>query len=138
LDAAQFARIHRVEPRTVQRWCAAGEVPGAVKLPDGGWHIPPDAMRIKPLPGTDVAATRRDDVGAVAADTTTRRDDVGDTLAGALSVLPAFLTLQQASRLLGIPVVRIEEDPDRFEAERVDDRRRYMVPARVVRSIAGI
>ena len=137
MDAAQFAHIHRVDARTVQRWCKAGEVPGAVKLPEGGWHIPSDAMRIKPLPGTDVSTTRRDDVGVVAS-TPTRRDDVGDTLLGALSVLPAFLTLEQASRLLGVPVARIRENPERFEAEPLDDRRRLMVPARVVRHEAGL
>jgi len=138
VDAAQFAHIHRVDARTVQRWCKAGEVPGAVKLPDGGWQIPADAMRIKPLPGTDVTPTssRRD--GVVGPDITSRRDDVGDTLAGALSVLPAFLTLEQASRLLGIPAARIKENPERYEAEPVDVFRRLMVPARIVRDIAGI
>lgn len=137
MDAAQFAHIHRVDARTVQRWCKAGEVPGAVKLPDGGWQIPTDAMRIKPLPGTDVAATRRDDVGVVAS-TPTRRDDVGATVAGALSVLPALLTLEQASRLLGIPEVRIKENPERFDAEPLGERRQLMVPARVVRYEAGL
>jgi hypothetical protein len=137
VDSAQFAQIHRVNERTVQRWCKDGEVPGAVKMPDGGWQIPPDAMRIKPLPGTDVTPTRRDDVGVVAS-TPTRRDDVGDTLAGALSVLPALLTLEQASRLLGVPVARIRENPDRFEAEPLGERRQLMVPARVVRYWAGL
>jgi len=142
VDPAQFARIHRVTTRTVQRWCEAGEVPGAVKHLDGGWQIPSDAMRIKPLPGTGTAttATRRDDV-AVASDTTTRRDSVGDvgaTLAAALSVLPAFLTLDQASRLLGVSKARITENPERFDAEPLDSYRRLMVPARVVRDIAGI
>jgi hypothetical protein len=137
VDAAQFAHIHRVDARTVQRWCKAGEVPGAVKLPDGGWQIPPDAMRIKPLPGTDVTTTRRDDVG-VAASTPTRRDDVGDTVAGALSVLPAFLTLEQASRLLGVPQPRIRENPERFKAEPVGRDHSLMVPAHVVREIAGL
>lgn len=117
-------------------------MPGAVKHLDGGWQIPSDAMRIKPLPGTDTTTTptRRDSV-AVVADTTTRRDSVGDvgaTLAAALSVLPAFLTLEQASRLLGIPQARIEDNAERFDAEPVGPWRRLMVPARVVREIAGI
>jgi hypothetical protein len=136
LDAAQFARMNYVDTRTVQRWCAKGEVPGAVKLPDGGWQIPADAMRIKPLPGTDTA-TRRDNVADVA-DTTTRRDDVGVTLAATLSLWPAFLTLEQASRVLGIPQSAIRRGRDRFEVEPVGENGALMVPQRVVREIAGI
>jgi len=129
----QFATQHHVDARTVQRWCKDGEVPGAVKT-SRGWHIPDDAMRITPLPGTDVTPSRRD----VVADAPSRRDDVGDTLAGALSVLPGFLTLEQASRLLGIPVSRIRLHAERFGVEPVGVRGAPMVPACVVRAVAGI
>jgi hypothetical protein len=134
----QFATLHDVDARTVQRWCKAGEIPGATRT-TRGWHIPPDAMRITPLPGTDVSATRRDSV-AVVADTTTRRDDVGDTLAGALARLPAFLTPEQAAPLLGIGASAIRRHAERFELERVGgpSGRALMVPARVVRQIAGL
>jgi hypothetical protein len=132
----QFATLHRVDARTVQRWCKNGEIPGAVKT-STGWQLPADAMRITPLPGTDVSATRRDTVGVVA-DIPTRRDDVGDTLAGALSVLPAFLTLEQASRLLGIPESSIRRRAREFEIRPLGVHGRLMMPARVVRAFAGI
>ena len=132
----QFATLHRVDARTVQRWCKNGEIPGAVKT-STGWQLPPDAMRITPLPGTDVSATRRDSV-AVVADIPTRRDDVGDTLAGALSVLPAFLTLEQASPLLGISVSAILRRRAEYDVEPRGDHGRLMLPARVVRAFAGI
>jgi hypothetical protein len=140
IDARQFATMHGVHERTVQRWATDGELPGATKGPDKRWYIPADAMRITPLPGTtpaDMSPTRRD-VAVVADTSPTRRDVGGDTLADALAVLPAFLTLEQASRLLGVPPVRIKENPERFGAEPVDERRQLMVPARIVREIAGL
>jgi hypothetical protein len=132
----QFATLHRVDARTVQRWCKAGEIPGAVKT-STGWQIPADAMRITPMPGTDVSPTRRDDV-AVNSATPTRRDDVADTLAGALAVLPALLTLEQASRLLGIPEAAVRRHAEEIGAVPWGSRDRLMVPARVVRGLAGI
>lgn len=139
MDSAQFAQLHRVDPRTVQRWLQAGEIPGATKLPDGRWQIPADAMRIKPLPGTDVAMTptRRDSVGAVA-DTTTRRDDVADTLAGTLAKLPALLTVKQAARLLGIPQTQVVRNAGALEAVPWGYDTALMIPQRVVRRIAGL
>jgi hypothetical protein len=130
----QFATLHRVDPRTVQRWCKDGEIPGAVKT-SRGWQLPADAMRITPLPGTDMAPTRRDSV-AVVADTPTRRDDVGDTLEGALSVLSAWLTLEQASPLLGISVSAIRKTREVHEVQLIGGR--LMMPARAVRAIAGL
>ena len=141
IDSGQYAARHRVDERTVQRWAKAGELPGATKGADGRWYIPEDAMRIKPLPGTAPTAmspTRRDDIGVVADASPTRRDDIGASLADALAVRSAFLTLEDAAMLLGVPEASIRRDPDRFRAERIGVRRALMVPARVVREEAGL
>jgi len=53
-------------------------------------------------------------------------------------VLPAFLTLEQASRLLGIPESMIRRHAERFGVELVGVRGVPMVPQRVVRAVAGI
>jgi hypothetical protein len=142
MNPAQYAEHVGVQTRTVERWLAAGELPGADKV-NGRWHIPADTARQIKLNGNshtptpdmsaDMTPTRRSDVGVSVP---------GVTLAEALDKLPAFLTLAQASRLLGVSPLRITENPDRFEAERVgrlgSGGRSLMVPARVVRQIAGI
>lgn len=138
MNPADFARQRGVTLRTVERWLANGELPDARKGPDGRWSIPADALRQQPLPGTDMSPARRGVPVPTSADMSPARRDmsVPRTLAELLAVWPAYLTLEQASQVLGIPVGAILSRRDRYEVENLGGR--LMMPQRVVRTIAGI
>ena len=138
MNPVQYAEHVGASERSVWRWLKAGELPAASKAPDGQWFIPANAVRQRL--STDMAVTSQS--VSVPDLPVSGHSARGDSLAEALGKLPAFLTLAQAARLLGVSPLRIAENPDRFEAERVgrlgSGGRSLMVPARVVRQIAGI
>jgi hypothetical protein len=135
LTVRQFAQRHGVAVRTVERWQEDGHLSGVVRLDSG--NLIPDQPR--PAIGRRAAAAPEPlEQRALAVPAPAALEQGPRNLAEALALLPAFLTLEDAARLLGIPVVRIKENPERFAAEPVDDRRQLMVPARVVREVAGI
>jgi len=49
LTDLEAARLLRKHPRTIQRWCQAGKLPGAYKA-GRSWRIPPPALRQAGLP----------------------------------------------------------------------------------------
>jgi hypothetical protein len=134
MNPAQYAEHVRVQTRTVERWLAAGELPAASKV-NGRWHIPADATRQIKLngsshpPPTDIAPTSRSDVGV---------SGQAVTLAEALDKLPALLPLEQASRLLGIPERAIRRNAEKLGARPWGPRGTLVVPARVIRELAGL
>jgi hypothetical protein len=44
LTPKQVSEACRVSLRTVRRWLAAGQLPGAYQSSDGCWHVPPGAL----------------------------------------------------------------------------------------------
>jgi hypothetical protein len=134
LTVKQFAQRHGVAVRTVERWQEDGHLRGVVRTDTG--NLIPDQPR--PAIGRRAAAAAEQPQRALAVPAPAQLDGAPRSLLEALALMPAFLTLEDAARLLGIPPIRITENPERFEAEPVDDRRKLMVPARVVRQVAGI
>ena len=128
-----FAQLCEVDERTVQRWLKAGRLPGATKT-NRGWVIPADAK----APAQDDEPTAPTAPTRAVVAPVAQRAVQGASLSEALATLPAFLPLEVAALLLGVPVARIKENPERFEAEPLDAFRRLVVPARVVREIAGL
>lgn len=142
MNPAQYAEHVGVTERTVQRWLSGGELPDARKAPDGRWHIPADAMRIQPL--VPVAAAKAVNGYDTSSDVSpTRRGDVGASgqpvsLAQVLERLPALLSLEEASRVLGIPESQIRRYAGQLEALPWGKHGSLVVPARVVRELAGL
>jgi len=134
VNAAQYAEHVGASERTVLRWLKAGELPGATKAPDGRWFIPADAVRQVTSP--DMSVTRqvtRQDVARVngaAAEPT--------SLSEALDQKPALLTLEEASRYLGIPETAIRRHAEELGALPWGPRGTLVVPARTVRDLAGL
>ena len=135
MNAAQYAAHIGKSERTVLRWLAAGELPAAVKAPDGQWFIPADAVHQVTSP--DVSVTRQ----------VTRQGDVARTNGAAaqpvsmseyLDRQPALLCLEEASRLLGIPESAIRRHSEELGAVPWGPRGTLVVPARVVRGLAGL
>lgn len=117
LSIVDYAERQGINARTVKRWLAADELPGAEKDPfTGAWRIPANATRMvtakvdpQPGPGTELefGPAYPGTVGqfhgwppaAVAPEEPTRLED--------LEELPAFLTIAQAAEYLGIPQAQI-------------------------------
>jgi hypothetical protein len=149
MNPAQYAEHRGKELRTVRRWLRDGWLPGAVQYPDGRWDIPRDAIEQKPLIPPAPRASRNGQ--AVSPDTSgvvsvTRHGDMvaassgGQAvgLADALDKHPALLSLEEASRLLGIPETAIRRHADHLGAVPWGPRGTLVVPARVVRELAGL
>lgn len=141
LTAEQYGEAHGASARTVQRWCQAGEVPGAVQDRRGRWSIPQDAIRQDPIPGTAIAATTRqngairhdgDDAAAVPA------PGARATLADVLDHSPAFLDLATAAACLGVPESAIRRHRAAFDAKPYGPHGALVVPAHMVRLMAGL
>lgn len=144
MNAAQYAEHVGVSERTVLRWLKAGELPSAVKTGDGRWFIPADAVRQVPMvpdspaglftaTSPDVSVTRQGDVARV--------NGAGGqpvSLGDALDLHPALLSLEEASRLLGIPESSIRRHADQLDARPWGPRGTLVVPARIVRGLAGL
>jgi hypothetical protein len=142
MNPAQYAEQAGVQTRTVERWLAAGELPAASKV-NGRWHIPSDAARTIKLNGNSHTPTPDMSSDMSSDMSPTRRGDVGVsvqvvTLADALDKLPALLSLEQASRLLGIPETAIRRNAEKLSAVPWGPRGTLVIPARVVRQLAGL
>jgi len=136
LTMAEWADRRGVSKKTVQRWLAAGEIPDAVMV-GNRWEIPEHAQRVEQV--TTRAA------GEVLAERATSTDLVTEddgpmpvTLREALDTLPAFLPVDVAARLLGIPREQVREHAELFEALPIGRRGSLVVPAAVVRRFAGV
>jgi len=143
MNPVQYAEHRNTTERTVRRWLKDGWLPGATQYPDGRWDIPRDAIEQKPLfpvattaPANGQAASP--DVSGVVS--VARQGDTaqGLSLAQALDQHPALLSLEQASRLLGIPESAIRRQAEELGALPWGPRGTLVVPARVVRALAGL
>lgn len=143
LSLSQYATATGASTRTVKRWLANKELPDAVKDKyTGEWRIPRYAMR-QPRPLTE----DQEPQGVVEQHIFNGRSEIQPmpqleqqlepSLRDDLDDEPGFLTIDEASRYLGIPQAQILKDPERFELERVGTNGSYRLPQRVVRQIAG-
>ena len=146
LTVAQYAEHRGKTIRTVRRWLADPqlvEALGAVQLEDRTWMIPADAeptveqrAAVVGLPTSAVARNTQQptsrDVSRVSRPTTPA------TLEQLLQLEPAYLDLETASRLLGVPVRAIRRNREAFGAVPYGDRGRLVVPQAIVRRVAGV
>ena len=137
LTVKGFAERRGVDERSVQRWLKAGRLVGAVHL-DTGWLIPDQPRPGRKAPAEPAAYQDTAEQGALVVRAPAQLAKPPGSLAEALAIATAFLTLEEAAQLLGIPVSGIRRNAERFEVERVGPRGAAMVPARVVRHVAGL
>lgn len=129
----QFAELHKASTRTVRRWLADGRIPGAVM--DGKkWMLPAEAIVQDTLPGVMVA---RDSGRDVAVQQRGHGNDTSMTVAGVLAPLPVMVTLDVASRVLGISEYAIRQHAEYFELQRMGERGAYVMPKARIRELEG-
>lgn len=147
LSLSQYATANNVSTRTVKRWLADDELPGAEKDQfTNEWRIPAHATRLL-RPRTEQPA------GPVAVGAAVERHVFGGrseiqpmpqlaaglepSLRDDLDDETAYLSIDEASRYLGIPQAQIRQNAERFQLEPVGTNGSLRVPQRVVREIAG-
>ena len=133
-----FAQLCDVDERTVQRWLRDGRLPGAVKT-NRGWVIPSTTVMPPGFGGTPPPPPPSGPASASALVAPVQPAAVqGGSLSEALATLPAFLPLEVAALLLGIPESGIRRNAEALGAVPYGQRGRLVVPARTVREIAGL
>lgn len=91
VSKTEWATMQHVDVRTVTRWLAAGEVPGAAKL-GTQWSIPAGAQRIERIQPAPPPATELDTIGHV------------PDMSGTMPALNRMLTLEEAADQLGTTI----------------------------------
>jgi len=135
----QYAATHSaagstkpLSERTVKRWLAEGELPGAHQDERGRWQIPADAVRTPRMAGQVVSMTARQSDNIVSA--------VGSPTPEQLNynVLPTFLSLEQAAFLLDLPLGTLQNKTNRryFRVRKLGGKLR--MPLSRVKKLRGI
>lgn len=115
--------------RTVRTWLADGRLHGARQM-HGVWMIPANEEPAEPPTTSELVAAPAAAVQHV--------PQAGGSLEAELAIAPAFLELELASRLLGVGVGAIRRHRDYFELVPFGPNGSLVMPAAVVRRVAGI
>lgn len=119
--AEGYAQAQGITVRTVKRWLAAGELPGATKDELGRWMIPNDAQRTTgELVTMENAMTRPMTSQPVT-----------------LDALPSFLTVDEAAQILGISRHAIATHREYFDVVPFGPHGSLVVPLATIKRIRG-
>lgn len=113
----QYADAQRVSFKTVNNWLRLGKLAGAYKNERGQWMIPLDARPVA------TAVVDRVD---------------SPTPAATLDTLPSFLTLEQASALLGISRHAIASHRDYFDVVPFGAHGGLVIPLATIKRVRGL
>lgn len=131
VTAAQFAEIAGISERTVKRWLADHELPGAYQDARGRWMIPADAER-QPRTGDVVQLQPPAAAGGDLA------VQVAEQLTLLLDTLPSFLPIPDAAAILGISEETIRSHPEDFDVRPYGPGSyRTSVPLATIKRIRG-
>lgn len=125
LTAAQYADQAGASERTVKRWLADGELPGATKDERGRWLIPADTTR---TPGADVVPL---------APRHMTRPMTTQQPGPELDALPSFLSIDQAAHILGITAYAIRKHREYFDAQPFGPNGALVIPLATIRKVRG-
>lgn len=114
-----YARATGKTERTIRRWLAADELPGAFQDDQGRWSIPADAERTV-TSGEVVTMTRQ-----------VTTPDIGP------DAMPSFLTIEQAAQLLGISSYAIATHREYFDVVPFGANGSFVVPLATIKRIRG-
>ena len=122
VTAAQYAnRVGKAE-RTVKRWLADGELPGAYQDERGRWMIPVDAERT---------------AGVVELASRPMTRPMTQMVEPTLDALPSFLDVAQAADILGISRHAILTHRDYFDVVPFGPNGAFVVPLATIKRIRG-
>ena len=134
MGVVDYAGLVGASERTVKRWLADDELPGAIKDERGRWMIPSDAVRVPKVA----------DVVAMPARPMTPSHDVmasHPSQARALNydAMPSFLTIDQAAQLLGISrhAITTPRGRDYFDVVPFGPNGSLVVPLATIKKIRG-
>jgi len=130
LTRDEFAKAQGVSSKTITRYLDARRIPGA-EFRDGRWNIPANAQ-IQDTPAPTLATVPRQSRDM------SRDSPEPVTLTELLNAQPAYLPVDIAARLLGVPESAIRRRPSRFGAVKFGPHGSLLVPQAAVRSIAGL
>ena len=126
-----FAQQRGVATRTVRRWLDAGRIGGAVKV-GNRWSLPADAA-VQDAPASSTSAGSELQL----ASSGHGHDMSGVTVAGVIAQLPVMLTLDVASRVLGVSEYALRKKAGYFELQRLGAHGAYVMPKARVRELDG-
>lgn len=147
----EYAKARGVSTRTVERWLKANRLEDAVKVNDA-WLIPAGAVpddtaaaraerAAHPTPpnvGPDRGARPGSGVAVRQAGAVPALPAAPPTLAELLAVLPAYLPLATAARMLGVTQRAILENPGHFDTQPFGPGDSIRVPKHVIIKAAGL
>lgn len=136
VTAARYAEISGVSERTVKRWLADDELPGAYQDERGRWMIPADAART-PKPADIVQLDRPMSGRAAHPSQGELALSVAQALDAALDTLPSFLALDVAASVLGISRHAIATHRDYFDVVPFGPNGSLVVPLATIKRIRG-
>lgn len=129
LTAAQYAnRIGKTE-RTVKRWLADGELPGAYQDERGRWMIPVDAERTA---SNDLVTLPRPMTRPMTV-------EISHGHAPLIDTLPSFLSIDEASAVLGISrhAILTPRGRDYFDVVPFGANGSLVIPLATIKRIRG-
>jgi hypothetical protein len=147
LNAKDYARHVGASDRSIKRWLAAGELPGA-RMIDGAWAIPVSTMRQKGLGGDtgEWAPSTPQPAGNQVAVSGPSKADIERaftewmnqpraTMEQRLAEENIFIPLERAADLLGLSVYEIRKSPEDYGAVRRGAHGAYVIPKAQLRHL---
>jgi hypothetical protein len=122
LTAIEWCEREDVSRRTLTRLLSDGALPGAVKI-EGNWKIPTTTTKPAPTVHTDVA---------------TRTTPKPPTVTELLDRSTVMIPLDRAAALLGVSEYTIRSHASYFEALPLGAHGSLVIPAGVIRRLAGL
>ena len=138
-SAKDYAQAIGASERSVKRWLADDQLPGAVMV-NGKWMIPSETVRQVPLEIVSPAENRAGVAGSALEAPqafTAAALAKSPTLADYLAHEPAYVPLATASRYLGISEYAIRQRREEFQLEDFGAGGSTVMPVGVIRTIAG-
>jgi hypothetical protein len=150
LSVAEYATAKGVSTRSVKRWLADEELPGAEKDPfTGAWRIPRTSVRQVKAVSAEVGqpVNHSELLAQMGVMTMPGGGEVvpwqqmpaapEPTLRERLDDETGYLTIEEAAEYLGIPQAQIRANAERFGLEPVGVNGSLRVPQRVIRRVMG-
>jgi hypothetical protein len=151
LSVAEYASAKGVSTRSVKRWLADDQLPGAEKDPfTGEWRIPRHAVR--QLQATSAEQAKPGDHSEVSRALLAGLGNGAEILPWGAPPAPApeptlrerlddetgYLSIEEAAEYLGIPQAQIRGNAERFGLEPVGTNGSMRVPQRIIRRVMGV
>jgi hypothetical protein len=135
IDRAAYAKLHELSTKSVGRYIEQGRLPATKR--GGKWWIPADAL-VAPSAFEQTSTPGAGTVTLAVPDVPTRV--AGPTIADVLDRLPAYLSVDEAARFLGIKPATVKRHAREFGGRKFggDTGQAWVIPQATVRRLAGL